>query len=112
MISVPEKEMLCWIDALRSGKYVQRRGMLLDSDHAQCCLGVACTLAGIADIDILTRAFPDHSLEVPNWIRMINEDFNRITGEFLTDINDREDSFSFDEISDLLQAVYIEKVLS
>lgn len=112
MISVPQKQMLRWIEALRSGKYTQRRGMLLDDHHSQCCLGVACTLAGVAYIDILNVAFPDHSLEVPNWIKMINQDFNRITGEFLTDINDREDSFSFDEISDLLQAVYIEKVLS
>lgn len=33
-----------WVEALRSGKYVQTKGRLAD-DHGYCCLGVLCELA-------------------------------------------------------------------
>src|SRR5688572_1809194 len=35
-----------WVDALRSGDYVQGRGNLhLSSEDSYCCLGVACDVA-------------------------------------------------------------------
>lgn len=35
-----------WLEALRSGKYQQGKGVLLDKDHNFCCLGVLCDIAG------------------------------------------------------------------
>lgn len=37
-----------WVAALRSGKYKQNR-LSLFRDGAYCCLGVACSLAGVGD---------------------------------------------------------------
>jgi hypothetical protein len=35
-----------WVEALRSGRYKQGRGVLRSSDDEFCCLGVACDLFG------------------------------------------------------------------
>lgn len=34
-----------WVAALESGKYVQGKGLLRDTDGKYCCLGVLCDLA-------------------------------------------------------------------
>ena len=43
------KNAKAWVKALRSGKYKQGEGVLRVEDK-YCCLGVACELAGVADI--------------------------------------------------------------
>ncbi len=49
-----------WVNALRSGKYNQGRGMLFDHDkNAYCCLGVACAAAHIPQSKILKIGFID-----------------------------------------------------
>lgn len=35
-----------WVEALRSGKYTQARGVLRE-ENSYCCLGVACDVAGV-----------------------------------------------------------------
>lgn len=35
-----------WLDALRSGKYVQGRGALRTESDTYCCLGVLCDVVG------------------------------------------------------------------
>jgi hypothetical protein len=64
-----------WVEALRSGDYVQRRGRLAyqshDGDNSYCCLGVLCELAvadGVIDrtqatdgAEITYGAFDDYS---------------------------------------------------
>lgn len=35
-----------WLEALRSGKYVQGEGVLRNGDDEYCCLGVLCEVAG------------------------------------------------------------------
>src|SRR4051794_35352962 len=37
-----------WVDALRSGKYKQGKGLLRDFNDNYCCLGVLCEIAGIS----------------------------------------------------------------
>lgn len=36
-----------WLDALRSGKYKQGKGLLRDRNDCFCCLGVLCDVAGM-----------------------------------------------------------------
>lgn len=36
-----------WVKALRSGKYRQAHGLLIDKQGALCCLGVLCRVAGL-----------------------------------------------------------------
>ena len=40
-----------WIEALRSGKYEQAKGILRDVDDNNkfCCLGVACEISGLGE---------------------------------------------------------------
>lgn len=54
-----------WVEALRSGEYPQAREKLFDG-HGYCCLGVACTLAGIeAEVDGPTWFFDGDHLTLP-----------------------------------------------
>lgn len=121
-----------WTDALRSGKYKQTKNTLQDA-KGYCCLGVACDLfipnPRISSIDgYLFGAHPSAQTDAPKWLRDINGDFFRRTGMLLTLLNDKGigdttlgngtkykftkiGSLTFDEIADLLEAVYIHKVL-
>ena len=38
------KNVIKWLEALRSGKYKQAKGVLKSSDGGYCCLGVVCEL--------------------------------------------------------------------
>jgi hypothetical protein len=90
-----------WIEALRSGKYKQARGTLLDErTGAMCCLGVLCHISGISN-DVLFRyrsaiIHPDLGRELSS----IDENERRV----LACNNDGGDSFP--EIAN-----YIEKNL-
>jgi len=115
MLKPSKKNIRKWVDALRSGEYKQTTGSLHDAD-GYCCLGVACKVFIPAeklkkDEDGCIHGFmPLDQNYAPRWLTFINKDFDRLTEAELTALND-ECEFSFDEIADLLQAVYIEKVL-
>jgi len=75
-----------WVEALRSGKYEQGRGALLN-DGKYCCLGVLCEVVGleiIATNRLAGDAYPDHSY------RRI-EGIIGIESEVLTRRNDGDD---------------------
>ena len=113
-----------WCKALRSGKYKQGKGSL-QSKKGHCCLGVACelfipkllqerSLDGCLNFDVpqdqpYLRARPEH------FIGSIDNDFYIKTYTHLIDLNDTGienfNSFTFNEIADLLEAVYIHNVL-
>lgn len=38
-----------WVEALRSGKYLQTQGVLRDASDRHCCLGVLCDITDPAD---------------------------------------------------------------
>jgi hypothetical protein len=41
-VSLPPELKAKWLEALRSGKYQQAKGVLRDRTGAMCCLGVLC----------------------------------------------------------------------
>lgn len=124
-IAFPKREIQKWVDALRSGEYQQTRGVL-ESATGFCCLGVACKVLipeakqywGMGGR--LMGSFPGAQEWAPNWLRKIPGDFRQRFGFGLDGLNDvgfvvdselTLEPFTFDEIADLLQAVYIEGVL-
>jgi len=109
-----------WCNALRSGEYEQAAGLLQNS-KGFCCLGVACMEFIPKDKRLLRKgtghlegSTPDYfQLHSPRWLRGINRDFERKTypaNLSLVDLND-SGKYSFDEIADCLEAVYIHEVL-
>lgn len=125
-MKMPKKKIQKWIDALRSGKYKQ--GMYsLQGPNGYCCLGVACELFAPTYrrdyLGYLEGGMPNLPSGAPEWLAAINHDFMRrgdpsgLTA--LVNLNDNDimvdgthfTNFTFDEIADLLQAVYILEVL-
>jgi len=103
-----------WVNALRSGKYKQSIGSL-ENQHGFCCLGVACkeliptTEQKLID-DYLVGYVPDYQPKAPAWLKNIAFDFYGKTGFHFETLNDHSD-FTFEEISDLIEAVYLLNVL-
>lgn len=131
-LQVDVKDIKKWVQALRSGKYSQTKKVLNDQ-NGFCCLGVACDIFIPEDKQQkndghFTGNFPNQQLYSPEWLVLINSDFYIRTGIGLSDLNDGTDeiyfkleedgtivaekmSLTFDEIADLLELVYIHKVL-
>lgn len=125
-----------WCAALRSGKYKQTRGRLQDED-GHCCLGVACEVfiprtkrvmvddcdmfGGSTDEPYLYGAEPTEQNAAPEWLRDVNEHFadqfvdwhasEEAALFYLNDGYNGNPRYTFDEIADLLEAVYIHEVL-
>jgi hypothetical protein len=121
----PVSEIKKWISALRSGKFQQTQGVLQDRD-GYCCLGVACQIFSPKhqlerNGQYLRGSMPSDQRHAPTWLKRVANDFaratkivhedgdNEVTG--LIDMND-EENFSFDEIADMLQLVYVEKAFA
>lgn len=119
MKEITSEEALKWSAALRSGKYKQGKYYLEDSNNEFCCLGVACKVF-IPEDKINKRmngriygAYPSctNQPHAPEWLININNDFFHKTSEdLLSAFNDRFD-YSFDEIADLIEMVYVHKIL-
>lgn len=94
-----QQDIQKWIDALRSGKYTKSFGVYSRGDDSYCALGLA------------KKYINDKFGTEIYW------NFFRATNISLVELNDdgipeqHLRPFTFDEIADLLQAVYIEKVL-
>lgn len=88
-----------WIEALRSGEYVQGHTFLLNDRGAMCCLGVLATIQG-CDLEDL----PYQERRTDTLPRGFNAGLDGGTREHLACMND--DGKSFPEIAD-----YIEKHL-
>jgi len=101
-----------WIQALRSGEFKQGRGQL-EGAEGFCCMGTACkvlvpeyqTLDGM-----LVGGFPRRGRGAPKWLTEISKDFALKKLSYLEELNDNAGA-TFDEIADLLEAVYIHQVL-
>lgn len=111
MIKPNKQDIQIWIDALRLGKYKQTKGML-QGREGYCCLGVACDLFIKEDVlrteqDFIYGFVPRDQPGSPVWL-VNNLSIN--LGHSFAVINDLMD-FSFDEIADLIEAVYILEVL-
>lgn len=124
-----------WIIALHSGAYEQAQGALNNKDGF-CCLGVACNVFIPAESLVLSSEgfiwgkHPIAQPSTPKWLNRIDTDFTVKTGVLLSNLNDFglklwDDGlyvtkpsdlqvfpqFTFPEIADLLQLVYIEGML-
>jgi hypothetical protein len=102
------------VSALRSGNYEQGKHRLHSPDGF-CCLGVACMLFipekfRKREYGYLQGSLPHNQDFAPNWLRSLNDDFYLKAGHPLSVLNDTLD-YTFDEIADLLQLVYIEDLL-
>lgn len=110
------KDIKKWTKALRSGEYKQTKGTLQDS-RGFCCLGVACDIFIPKGDQVVNRRKwiagnvpASFQMFAPDWLKTINMDFSEITGKAVAELNDA-DKMTFNEIADVLEAVYILKVL-
>lgn len=119
-----------WVQALRSGEYNQTKGALQDVD-GYCCLGVGCRIF-IPENQVqlanghVAGGYPSVQSAAPVWLKQIDENFYRMTDIHLSSLNDtgydpasdfrlhgeKLDRFTFDEIADLIEMVYLHKVLT
>lgn len=125
-----------WCEALGSGKYKQGTGQLQNGDKF-CCLGVLVKELNDDGHDKevngeLRGGTPSQEFGDPKWMGKLNSRFMHQVGPDLVSLNDsglvlspwmakdpenplkgaRElPPFTFDEIADLLEAVYIHEVL-
>ncbi len=132
------KQVKTWVKALRSGKYAQTVGALQD-EKGFCCLGVACDVTiPRKELDLHNGVINGGMIQgyqkaAPSWLRYVNIDFKNQAGINLSILNDEgtdlngnslDDialldglgslgglTYNFDEIADLIEAVYILKVL-
>ena len=114
-MKVQTKQFKVWITALRSGQFKQGENYL-QNENGYCCLGVACLVTipkrklETDDMQFIIGAIPEDQQHAPKWLKDINEDFYEKTGHPLTIIND-SGKYSFDDIADILELVYIHKAL-
>lgn len=122
-------------NALRSGKYKQSKGCL-QNKSGHCCLGVSCEIfipkrkqLRDTNTDFLIGSLPSHQSEAPQWLKKLNYHFSEKAGVTLAMLNDgglvesefktskgvyKQDelsSFTFDEIADLIELVFVHKML-
>lgn len=111
-MNMPKDKIQTWCDALRSGEYKQTKGALQDS-VGFCCLGVAIDLFNPKHPKMgehYDGGYPRKLNNDPKWLIDIDEDTVKHMGISLADLND-ESRFTFDEIADVLEAVYIHEVM-
>lgn len=102
-------------DVLRSGDFKQGRG-LLQTRRGHCCLGVACRIfipAGKLKLDSADRLYgflPTTQPNSPQWLHDLDEHVKRKIGISLVDLND-DKRYSFDQIADVIELVYVHKAL-
>lgn len=113
------KELKKWIKALRSGKYSQGIGSL-QTYRGYCCLGVGCVVLGDkSKLSYYTASYGEtlvggmpnaQGRAVPKWLSWINIEVMRTFGYSLSQLNDHY-KYTFDEIADILEAIYVHRVL-
>lgn len=113
---VPNKKIIeKWSSELRSGKYSQTRNTMHNAS-GYCCLGVACDVFMEKDKIHRVNGFIYGGIPtkqpfafIPDWLKGVNNDFGDKTNRKLSNLND--DGYSFDEIADLLELVYVHKAV-
>lgn len=86
-----------WVEALRSGKYLQTQGILRNGEYF-CCLGVLCDIQG-ADFEKIKNSYGTLSLTFtpPELLGSLGS-----KAEVLAKMNDSGSSFT--EIADYIEA--------
>lgn len=110
-----DEKIVRWIKALRSGRYKQTR-LTLENQYGYCCLGVACKVLipknklKLNQLGYIDGCLPSSQPNSPKWLNDISHNFKSLTNKSLFNLNDLH-GFSFDEIADVLELVYIHKIL-
>ncbi len=114
------KNIMIWTRALRSGDFNQGVGTLENNGNF-CCLGVGCKVfikpkqLSFNNDGSLSGFVPEAQPFASEWLKEIDYDFYERTGTRLSCLNDGHSGFTtglnFNEIADLLEAVYIHKVM-
>lgn len=117
-----------WVVALRSGEYKQGQ-CALQNTIGYCCLGVACDIfipknKQQKQYGRILGGVPEDQPLAPKWLKQVNMQIEHLTKKSLSHLNDsgivtylemshfeKLDPLTFDEIADVLEAVYILKVL-
>lgn len=105
-----------WVEALRSGKYLQNKGALR-KDNSFCCLGVACDVAKLfwtlrlntGFYSVLDKRDTDsfsNEMSLPETLRK-QLGLSSAQQSALAHLNDFENS-SFEEIADAIEKMPIE----
>ena len=112
-MKINKKEFNKWLKALRSGKYSQTKASLQD-DRGYCCLGVGVKVLvkkpKLRSDGTISGVYPFCQDKAPKWLKEINRDFGSKTEKELATLNDIG-NYNFNEIADLLELVYIHKIL-
>ncbi len=114
-MKIDKKDIRKWVKALRSGKYSQTKEVL-ENKEGYCCLGVACDIfiekkyINKGTLGVIVGVLPNDQELSPEWLNGINDDFHDLTELYLTNLNDTL-NYTFDEIADCLELVYIHEAL-
>ena len=109
------KEAQKWADALRSKKFKQGKHKL-ESEEGFCCLGVACKVFTPEHLQTksnnkLLGVMPYYQQYAPEWLKNgVLNDFDAKIGQHFPKLNDDLD-YTFDEIADLIELVYVHKAI-
>lgn len=119
-----KKNILFWIEELRSGKYEQGDGRLVKND-CYCCLGVACKIQNLEQSYNLFHLNDNNYEEFPpsNWFiekfgfdgevtdvtSRIHSDIPSGYSGVLSNLNDIA-HFNFNQIADVIEACFINRV--
>ena len=112
---VTTKEIKKWVSALRNGTYKQTQNALQDK-KGYCCLGVACEILIPEskkmrfESGLLIGGEPQDQDNSPKWLLDVDNHVRAKTGMGLYEMNDDE-KFTFNEIADVLELVYIHEAL-
>lgn len=118
---VNKENMKKWIEALRSGEYVQIQGQLRDSTHANamCCLGVACDISDVghweddAYVDTSAVEYAELPPAVQYWLGVDSPAVEVSVDNFATAIQ-LNDIYQWDflAIADALEKTYLAEAVN
>lgn len=100
-----------WIRALRSGKYTQgRHELYTPATNRYCCLGVLCDLYPELQLNSIFGAVVSESTLYNHHRAGLADAVGTIpySGVSLASLNDI--GYSFNEIADIIQLVYVERL--
>lgn len=128
-MKINKKNIQIWISHLYAETYKKATGTLERRKNHCCCLGVGCHLFIPKDKlkynkTLISGSFPEDQKNSPKWLTLIDSDFRDKIGIRLSALNDAKinskipacniivkGKFTHPEIADLLQLVYIHKML-
>ena len=97
-----------WVEALRSGKYKQGRGVLRSLNDEFCCLGVLCDVAGVEWVPSSNSGECAYAaiFEGDDSVLMLPRELGRrLASPHQVDLSNRNDKgASFADIADYIEA--------